>query len=130
MEVTWNGRAYVNEESITPEQYKMFFGKDKYGIKYNIANMILGEMYRDGAEEIVPCDELNADSRETIKEAIRNGHTCGRLECEGETLAWAWEPELTSEGEEITIDALDEYALEYIADQMLNNEAHWGIMEF
>ena len=129
MEATWNGRAYVNEECITPEQYKVFFDRNQYGIKYDIANMILGEMYRDGAEEIVPCDELNHESRKAIKKTIVNGHTCGKIECEGLTLAWAWEPFISSEGEEITIDSLDMFALEEIAEQMLDREAHWGMIE-
>ena len=129
MTITWNGRAFVTEESITPEQYKMFFGKDEYGIKYDIANMILHDMLIGESEEVVPCDELCNESRIDIANAIMDGHNCGRLQMNGQTLSWAWEPELTSEGEEISFSDLSSYALDKIAHQMLEDEAHWGIVE-
>ena len=129
MEITWSGRAYVNEEQISPEQYKVFFDKAEFGIKFNVANQILGTCYREGSDEVVPCDELNYTSREKIKCAISMGETSGCLYSCGERLHWEWEPKLTSEGDSVALSELDKSALFEIAKQMLDKMRYCGIIE-
>ena len=125
MEVTWSGRAHINEDKLTKEQYNTFFERGTYGIKFDIANLILAEK----GDEVVPCDELDYDSRAQIKEAITRGETYGTLYSDGQSIDWLWEPELTSEGDEVSLSDLDEFALSSIAEQMLDSEAHWGMIE-
>ena len=125
MEVTWSGRAYVDESKLTEAQYNTFFERGAYGIKLDIANTILANK----GDEVVPCDELDYDSRAQIKEAIIRGETYGTLYSDGQSLDWAWMPELTSEGDEVSLSDLDEFALRHIASQMLDDECRWGIIE-
>lgn len=42
-EISWSNRLYVNEPEITPEQYKMFFGRHQFGISFDVANLFLKE---------------------------------------------------------------------------------------
>ena len=129
MTIKWSGRAYIDEYKITKEQYDTFFENGEFNIKLDIANLILDDMRKGESEEVVPCDELKEEFREDIKRAIKNGETFGRLFADGETLDWNWEPELTSEGDTISLSDLDEFALEHIASQMLDNCIIWGIFE-
>ncbi len=53
----------------------------------------------------------------------------GRAYSDGKNIDWSWEPELTTEGDEVALSDLDEHALWRIAEQILDNEAHWGMIE-
>lgn len=66
MSITWYGRTFIDEPSISPEQYKMFF--DRY--EYDIANQILAENNRGEYSEVVPADELTDEARADIKDQI------------------------------------------------------------
>ncbi len=125
----WYGRIYVDEPEITPEQYKMFFGKYQYGISFKMANFILDNRVNGNDEEIVPADELCDEAKAQIKAmVIEDGDMDGTIEIEGFTLKWKWEVRITCDqtGEDITTQNLDEHALRKILTDMLDNEAHWG----
>ena len=129
MTITWNGRAYVDMEWITPEEYKTFFDINENGIRFDVANEILGKAYREGCEEVVPCDELNADSRACIASCISHGMTRGTLSRAGQRLIWSWEPDLSCEGEPLSVADLHGNTLAEIAWKMLEKQARCGICE-
>ena len=124
MTITWNGKPYINEEGITPEQYKTFFAIAENGIKYSVANAILGHMFRDGADAVVPYDELNAEAIADIAYRIHFGLPYGVLRREGQKLCWEWRPELRIDGEEAEWGAIPVEIYEFIADQLLNGNAN------
>lgn len=129
MEYYWSGRIYVDEEQITPEQYKQFFGTyNEYGIKFNIANSILkAQRTQDDYDECVPCDELNPEAISLIKEICLQGETSGTIEINGETLSFNWNPTLRIDGEDVDWKHFgDELDKQHVLDCMLDDECHWG----
>ena len=128
--VTWCGRARVEEKAITPEQYKMFFGRYQYGISFKVANTILKYNQEGIGEEIVPADELNKDAIDQIKTQVLDDEALeGTIEYEGQTLHWAWTPKVTNaDGVEIDLFRLDRWMISQILEQMLDDESHWGVI--
>ena len=125
-EVAWNGRIYVNEPQITPEQYKTFFDRCEYGISFNTANSILRNRQNGNLEEVVPADELNEEAKEQIKEQALMGDTYGIIEDEGQILSWDWDYEITKDDEEVHWEDMEDYEKEKILTDMLDNECVWG----
>ena len=127
--MTWNGRIYVNEPSLSPEQYKMFFDRCEYGITLSVANKILEWNAEGDFDEVVPADELHQEARDMIKEQIVDSRcTDGEIEYEGKTLHWKWEPKFTDDdGAEMSFEDVDGWLLERILHDMLDNECHWGM---
>ena len=39
--ITWNGRIFIDEERITPQEYKEFFDRGMFVISFDMANSIL-----------------------------------------------------------------------------------------
>ena len=126
-EVSWNGRIYVDEPKITPEQYKMFFARNEFGISFDVANSILHNRQEGYKEEVVPADELNYDAISQIKEQAMDGDTDGEIEYEGSTLSWGWDYEILRDGEEISWEDMDDWEKEKILTDMLDNECMWGM---
>jgi len=125
----WYGRIFVDEPQITPEQYKMFFGKYQYGISFNMANAILDNRVHGNDEEIVPADELCEEAKAQIKAMItEDGDMEGTIIIEGFTLDWKWEPVITCDqtGGNVTIKDMEKHSINKILTDMLDNEAHWG----
>lgn len=123
----WNGRIYVDEPQISPEQYKMFFGKSQYGISFEMANSILKNRQEGYMEEVVPADELCGEAIEQIKEQVLSGEASGEIEIEGVTLSWNWDPEISmDDGIETTFWDLGGWTQEKILKAMLDNECHSG----
>ena len=133
MIVKWEGEAYINEEQITAEQYKVFFAKDTGKYDFATINTTLVNFYRNGNNEIVPCCLLNKESKHTIENAIAEGHTCGRVYYGAQTLNWAWEPTLTAETAEgpasLMSGDLPSASLRTIAKDMLAKGAPLGIVD-
>ena len=133
MTITWNGRAYVDEDKLTQEQYDTFFEHGEYNIKLDIANLILSE--KDG-DEVVPCDELNPEVRCQIASQMHYNHECGtatELTADGRyiKLNWAWNPAFTDDdGEEVGVDSLPYDVLDKIIYDMLESESRWGMVDY
>ena len=127
MSVTWNGRIYVDEPRITPEQYKMFFDRCEFGIGFDMANSILKNRQEGYLEEVVPADELSYEARALIKEQVLDGEESGEIEIEGQTLHYNWDYEITEDEEETTFENLDPCSQEKILTDMLDNECMWGM---
>lgn len=128
----WNGRIYVDEEQITPEQYKMFFDRCEYGISFSMVNSILRNITEGYLEEVVPADELSSEARELIKDQAMCGETYGEIEIEGQYLNWGWNYEISDEDEEGNQYDLDwedvgVFAKEKILTDMLDNECRCGM---
>lgn len=128
----WNSRIYVDEEQITPEQYKMFFDRCEYGISFDAANSILKNRTKGYLEEVVPADELSSEARELIKVQAMYGETCGEIEIEGQYLNWDWNYEITDEDEEgnqydLDWEDVEDWAKEKILTDMLDNECVCGM---
>lgn len=129
----WNGRIFVDEEKITPEQYKMFFDRCEYGISFNVANSILkNQKTIKYYNEVVPADELSYEARELIKEQALNGETSGEIEIEGQTLRWNWNYEISDEDEDgntfdLTWSNVEDFEREKILTDMLDNECVSGM---
>lgn len=130
MEYYWNGRIYVDEEQITPEQYKQFFGTyNEYGIKFNIANSILeAQRIQEDCDECVPCDELNPKAIALIKEICLQGETSGTIKINGESLSFNWNPTLRIDGEDVEWEDFgDEFEKKHVLDCMLDYDCNWGM---
>ena len=137
MDITWNGRMYVDEKQITPEQYKMFFGLYEYGISFATANKILQNRQEGNLDEIVPCDELSPMSIELILDDIHHLHNLeGTIDHEGQSLNWKWEPEINGTlddqnddyQENIDFFILPEWVQDKMLSDMLRKECHWGMI--
>lgn len=127
-EITWAGRIYVDEKKITPQEYKEFFERGEFVISFKVANTILRNREEGNFDECVPADQLIQEARNDIKRQVMgNYETEGVIELEGQTLNWKWEPEITRDREEISIEDLEDYELEKILTDMLDNECHWGM---
>lgn len=129
MEYYWSGRIYVDEEKITPEQYKQFFGTyNEYGIKFNIANSILkSQRENKDCDECVPCDELNPKAISLIKEICLLGETSGIIEINGEKLSFNWNPILRIDGEDVDWEHFgDAFEKQHVLDCMLDDDCYWG----
>ena len=123
----WHGRAYVSESFITPEQYKMFFGRDEFGIKFDVANQILTANAKGDFDEVVPCDELSADSIVEIMKSILSGNLSGKLQYHGQLLSWQWNPSFTdADGCEMAFSEMPQEALAHILEDMLLYECRSG----
>ena len=120
MSISWYGRAYIDEKSISPEQYKMFFDRCEFGIKFDIANMILKDNSEGNYNEVVPADELTNEARADIKSQIMSGNMSGEIELEGHALKWKWEPKCFDDGTPVLFDSLEEYVREKMVDDMLS----------
>lgn len=124
----WNGRLYVDEKSITPEQYKMFFGKNEFGITFDTANCILKNRAEGFMDEIVPADELSEEAISDIKTQVMDGYMSGTIYCEGQSLNWSWDSlEINmDDGEDTKFCQLSEGTKNHILNCMLDNECHCG----
>lgn len=125
-EVSWNGRIYVDEPQITPEQYKIFFGRYEFGISFNTANSILRNRQNGDLDEVVPADELNDEAKDQIKDDAMYGSTSGEIEYAGQTLNWSWDYEIIKDDEEVSWDDMEDYEKEKILTDMLDNECRCG----
>ena len=127
-EISWNGRIFVDEPQITPEQYKMFFDRCEFGISFDTANLILRNRAEGYKEEVVPADELFSEARELIKDQISDTRsTSGTIEFEGQSLNYDWDVDITRDGEEITVEDLEDFELNKILTDILDNECTWGM---
>lgn len=126
-EVTWNGRIYVDEPSITPEDYKEFFSPGYFVIGFATTNAILKQRQDGYLEEVVPADELNDEARQMIKDQALEGNTSGEIELYGRYLHWDWEYEIIRDGKEIEWTDLEDYEQEKILEDMLDNECRCGM---
>lgn len=133
MDVKWTGRIRVNERGITPEQYKMFFGRWKFGISFNMVNLLLEDNANGMMTECVPADELNDEATAAIKDQVLHMNKMeGTINLGGEELRWAWDfAEFTDDrtGDPIERKDIPEWQMEKILDTMLNDQCHWGIVE-
>ena len=129
MNVTWNGRAFVDESSITPEQYKIFFDRCEFGIKYDIANLILKDRTAGNTSEVVPADELQPDAREIIREQALEGYTSGDIYLCGEGLHWDWDIDICVDETETSWEDLPDIAKAKILSDMLDNECKAGMFD-
>ena len=130
--MNWNGRIYVDEEQITPEQYKMFFGKYEFGISFDMANSILKNRTEGELGEVVPADELCEEAKQQIKDIVMYGDTSGDIEIGGQTLHFDWDIEISDEDEEgEPLDRewadLEDWEKKKILTDMLDNECVWGM---
>ena len=130
MSLSWSGYAYVDEPSITPEQYKMFFDRCACGISFKTANQILSENSNGDYSELVPADELDAFARIAIIDQILEGNLTGNISYETFEIKWKWDPVIIDDaGLPISFEILtDEHKLQ-ILHQMLEEESHWGIID-
>lgn len=127
-EISWNGRIYVDEPQITPEQYKMFFDRCEFGISFDIANSILKNRTEGYKEEVVPADELCEEAKSLIKDQISDTRsTSGTIEFEGQSLNYDWDVDITRDDEEITVEDLEDYELNKILTDILDNECRCGM---
>lgn len=126
-DIYWNGRAYIDEESVTPEQYKMLFDRDMFGISYKTANKVLENMKEGNSEDVVPCDELSKDAKSMISKQILNKlKTSGEITIEGQTIHWKWEVEILIDGEEADFRELTPDSRETIVTSMLEDKRACG----
>ena len=126
-DIYWNGRAYVDEESITPEQYKMIFDRDMFGISYKSANRILENMKEGVSEEVIPCDELSEEARSMISEQIlKKQKKSGKITIEGQTIHWRWELEILIDGKKAKFKELNPDSREKIVNDMLEDKRACG----
>lgn len=125
----WYGRAHVAEKSITPEQYKMFFGLYEFGVTLDMANSLLKCTKDKDSTEVLPCDEMNEIAKAQITEQILVDHTMtGTIEYAGQILDWTWDNlEITcDDGSRPTFFDLADYERERIVREMLDNEYRCG----
>lgn len=127
-EISWNGRIFVDEPQITPEQYKMFFDRCEFGISFDVANSILKNRTEGYKEEVVPADELCEEAKSLIKDQVSDTRsTSGTIEFEGQSLNYDWDVDITRDDEEITVEDLEDYELNKILTDILDNECTWGM---
>ncbi len=126
--ITWNGRIFIDEERITPQEYKEFFDRGEFVISFNVANSILKNRTEGYKEEIVPADQLFDKARELIKEQVlETREPSGSISIEGQTLSYDWNYDLCIDDEDATIEELEDYELEKILVQMLDDGCHSGM---
>ena len=144
-EITWSGRLFIDEQQITPEQYKMFFGRSEFGIRYSAANSILKSNSSGDYDEIVPGHELNEETTDTIlyqflydegyKTVSEKAYTetdaeelyIGTVQHEGFTLHWRWEPEIVDENDKpVSFKEANNWAKRQVLTQMLKEKSGWG----
>ena len=127
-DISWNGRIFIDEEKITPQEYKECFDRGMFVISFDVANSILKNRMEGYKEEIVPADQLFDEARELIKEQVlETRETSGKINIEGQTLSYDWEYELCIDDEAATIEELEDYELEKILVQMLDDGCHAGM---
>jgi len=126
--ISWNGRIFIDEEKITPQQYKEFFDRGMFVISFDVANYILKNRMEGYKEEVVPADQLFDKARELIKEQVlETREPSGSIDMEGQTLSYDWEYEIYIDDEAATIEELEDWELEKILVQMLDDCCHSGM---
>ena len=126
--ITWNGRIFIDEERITPQEYKEFFDRGMFVISFDMANSILKNRTEGYKEEIVPADQLFDEARELIKtQVLETRESSGSISMEGQTLSYDWNYDLCIDDEDATIEELEDYELEKILVQMLDDGCHSGM---
>ena len=126
--ITWNGRIFIDEERITPQEYKEFFDRGMFVISFDMVNSILKNRTEGYKEEIVPADQLFDEARELIKtQVLETREPSGSISMEGQTLSYDWNYDLCIDDEDATIEELEDYELEKILVQMLDDGCHSGM---
>ena len=126
--ISWNGRIFIDEERITPQEYKEFFDRGEFVISFDVANCILKNRIEGYKDEIVPADQLFDKARELIKEQVlETREPSGSISIEGQTLSYDWVYDICIDDEAATIRELEDYELEKILVQMLDNCYHSGM---
>ena len=122
--ILWRGKVVVDEKEITRKQYEAFFDWGDVVLRFDIINQYLADDHMS-----ISCTELVEEARDAIRKAITDGHVFGRVQKDGQTLGWAWEPISTAEWKEITTDDLSKEALDSIAEQMLEKGKNCGVLK-
>ena len=131
-EITWSGRIFVSGDHISEEEYNAFFStNDQYGIKLEVANLILADNAKGEYSEVVPADELQKEVREEIKyQILCLGLLNGSITKGRETLTWAWDPDFhDGEGTTVAFEDVPLSVLGKVADDILDHECYCGIVD-
>ena len=127
-DISWCGRIFIDEERITPQEYKEFFDRGEFVISFDVANCILKNRMEGYKEEVVPADQLFDAARELIKEQVfETREPSGNISMEGQTLSYDWEYDIYIDGENATIEELEDWELAKILVQMLDDGYHAGM---
>ena len=125
--IRWDGRIYVSEHRISPEQYKNFFDIKPNAISYSMVNRILAQNSMGDLRNIVSAYELNNYTRQKIfNDVMRFREKEGTVFYAGEDLNWKWYPTIVIDGKEVMLEDVDNASLDTILSQMLFNGYHWG----
>lgn len=124
----WKGRIYVDQWTISPEEYKTFFAIGVYRITLKEVNSILAWNKVRDYSRVVPITELNEKTINAICNYIREKRLMDGVVVEaGEALRWRWNPVLTKDdGRPADFEEMDIDSLNCILSQMIDDGCHWG----
>ncbi len=104
----WDGEIVVDEKSVTPEQYKLFFSRHGEASTFKDINWLLDNL-------AVYINELNEETSYTIKQQILDGESSGVVESGDYMLHWKFKGGIYLNAMPLTLGDLTKETREMIA---------------